>query len=249
MLKKAKYVVHKVYSRINSKLIIKRNSDFFKHSVPELRKLHNKYSDKRCFIIGNGPSLTVEDLERLNDEITIASHGIYYIFDKTSWRPTFYCAQDSLLINERYNIIKEKCSKSKRIFGLVKNRKYPSFCKDDLGIRLVVENFENELPKFSTDAENGFFEGWTVTYFNLQLAVYMGFKEIYLLGIDHFYTGDGNDHFSKNDVCTNTPQLDKSTCAYKKANEFAQSNGIKIFNATRGGHLEVFERVNIDDLL
>ncbi len=248
MIKKVRHILYRIYSRIKNELIIKKNLNFIKHSMPEVRKLHNKYSGKRCFIIGNGPSLSVDDLEKLNNEITIASHGIYYIFDKTSWRPTFYCAQDSVLINERYSDIKEKCSDITRIFGLVRNRKYPSFGRNDLGIRLIIEFFENELPKFSSDAESGFFEGLTVTYFNIQLAVYMGFKEIYLLGVDHFYSGGSNDHFSSEDICTNIPRTDKTTLSYMAAKKTADTADIRIFNATRGGKLEVFERINLDNL-
>ncbi len=30
--------------------------------------------------------------------------------------------------------------------------------------------------------------------------------------------------------------------------KYADKNGVKIFNATRGGMLEVFERVDLDDM-
>lgn len=225
--------------------INKRN--FFKSSK-NLKKLKNSYNGKRCFIIGNGPSLTVSDVELLQNEITIGSHGIYYMFDKTNWRPTYYCVQDSILMNERISEIYEKCKDIPKVFGLVQDYKYPLLKKDVIAIRLILENFE-KTPKFSTNALDGFYEGMTVTYFNIQFAVYMGFKEIYLLGVDHFYSGDKNDHFSENDVCTNKPRTDLSTYAYLSAKKFADENGIKIYNATRGGKLEVFERVNFEDLL
>lgn len=218
-----------------------------KRSYNKLQQMKNKYNGQRCFIVGNGPSLTVDDLEKLSNEITFASHGIYYIYDKTDWRPTFYCAQDSKLIQERYGDIKDMCNNSINVFGIVKDRRYPDFLKDNLLIELLNEPFKNGYPEFSYDATLGFYEGMTVTYFNIQLAVYMGFKEIYLIGVDHFYNGE-NDHFSKNDKCTNIPQTDKSTNAYISAEKHTADKGIKIFNATRGGHLEVFDRVNFDDL-
>ena len=89
----------------------------------------------------------------------------------------------------------------------------------------------------------------------------MGFKEIYLLGIDHNYSieldENGNlyknngvrDHFSDNDKTENVPQTFKSTLAYKAAKEYADRNGIKIYNATRGGKLEVFERKTLEEVL
>ena len=55
-----------------------------------LKELKDKYKGQRCFIIGNGPSLTVSDLESLKDEVTFASNRIFKIFDETDWRPDYY---------------------------------------------------------------------------------------------------------------------------------------------------------------
>lgn len=219
-------------------------------SKDPISQFKNKYKGERCFIIGNGPSLTVDDLEKLNGEITFASHGIYYIFDQTDWRPTFYCAQDAKFIRNNYDVIKNNCLDCQKFFGVVRYLDdYPKFTKYDCLVNLIVEKFVDNCPKFSKDLTVGAYEGLTVTYFSIQLAVYMGFKEIYLLGVDHFYSGDENDHFSKNDVCTNKPQTEKSTYSYRVANKYANENGIKIYNATRGGHLEEFERIDFDKII
>ena len=49
----------------------------------KLRKLKNKYKGKRCFIMGNGPSLKAEDLELLKDEYCFGQNKIYKIFPQT----------------------------------------------------------------------------------------------------------------------------------------------------------------------
>ena len=74
--------------------------------------LRNQYSGQRGFIIGNGPSLRVEDLDSLQGEITIASNKIYMIFPKTPWRPTFYTIADTILwpkingeVEDKFSII------------------------------------------------------------------------------------------------------------------------------------------------
>ena len=41
----------------------------------------------------------------------------------------------------------------------------------------------------------------------------------------------------------------RNIAGYLKAKEFAEENNVKIYNATRGGALEIFERVNLDDIL
>ena len=94
----------------------------------------------------------------------------------------------------------------------------------------------------------------------LQFAVYMGFSEIYLLGVDHQYSIEMNpdgtmkktegvqDHFANDDICTNVPQTYKSTLSYYAARKYADLHGVKIYNATRGGKLNAFERVDFDKL-
>lgn len=251
----------RVLCSIQYLFVVLKNNSALRKGRKEIVKYKNLYYGKRCFIIGNGPSLTVADLERLKNEITFSSHGIYYIFKDTDWRPTYYCAQDIKLISERYKEIKSECKGIQCFFGLVKNMKYPMFSKKNVCIELDVSPFENELPKFSEDLTKCAFEGFTVTYFIIQLAVYMGFSEIYLIGVDHNYSitknPDGTikvdksvgDHFCEKDTLANIPQIHKSTLAYHKAREYADEHGINIFNATRGGKLDVFERVEFDRLL
>ena len=211
-----------------------------------IHKWQGVFVGKRCFVIGNGPSLRIEDLERLENDVTFASHGIYYAYEKTRWRPTFYTAQDQELICQRYAEIKDNCKDSQCVFAACKDLVYPRFRCQDVVVNLIIEAFDNSFPKFSPEPYRRVYEGMTVTYFNIQLAIYMGFTEIYLLGVDHFYSGVGNDHFSERDFCTNSPKTSLSTKAYVTAKHYADRHGVKIFNATRGGHLEIFERVNFD---
>ena len=77
---------------------ILRDSIRLNNDKKYIRSLRNKYKGKRCFIIGNGPSLGIHDLEKIKGEISFGTHRIYEIFDKTSWRPDYYLAQDYKLI-------------------------------------------------------------------------------------------------------------------------------------------------------
>ena len=61
-----------------------------------------------------------------------------------------------------------------------------------------------------------------------------------------------NNHFIKNyrekGQVVNYAPLDIMQGAYENANKVCSNNNIRIFNATRGGHLEVFKRVDFDSL-
>lgn len=248
--------VKKVFIRFRAKLILLNNSIQISNSRKKLKKLRNIHKGERCFIIGNGPSLDIKDLEKLKGEICFGTHRIYEIFDKTEWRPNYYCAQDHKLISSSVKSINQ-IDANNRFIGTVIGQRYKGL-KGVTYVKLDTRKFYPELPEFSEDISSGVFEGFTVSYMCFQIAAHMGFSEIYLLGIDHNYSkvklADGTvledskvqDHFSEKDLIENLPQLFKSTLAYEKAKAYGEANGIKIFNATRGGKLEVFERVDFD---
>ncbi|MBY0145905.1 6-hydroxymethylpterin diphosphokinase MptE-like protein [Neobacillus niacini] len=236
----------------------------------KVKKLKDSHIGDSCFIIGNGPSLTVEDLNRIKSQVSFSSNRINLLLDKTDWKPYYYSFTDSLIaskfFDEVYNMPK------KQMFVVVSNTSYSSL-KKQLGkgcifLRSYYELEKNGLPKFSNDVSKKLFQHGTVTYANIQLATYMGFKNIYLIGVDHNFgiskQKDGSinfnkdligyDHFDKNyynsvehkkEVPVNVYEM---TEAYLSAKKNCDAKEVKIINATRGGKLEVFPRVNFDDL-
>ena len=116
-----------------------------------------------------------------------------------------------------------------------------------------AEDYLPDLPKFSGDISRKLYSGYTVTYICLQFAVYMGFNEIYLLGVDFSYSKDmtsNGNHFISNYHADGDGvagfYYEECLASYKKARQYAESKGIKIFNATRGGKLEVFPRKSLE---
>lgn len=229
-----------------------------------LKSFKNKYKGKRCFIIGNGPSLNVDDLNKLKNEITFAFNRIYYIFDKTDWRPSFYFTEDVQIIKNSLEEINKL--DLKYVFSPdVINFDYKMNIKNAIYFRQIMDKFEDTLPQFSEDFFKKSYWGGTVAYTAMQMAVYMGFKEIYLIGVDHNFSmykdANGNiivDDTVKDYFCDNynedkekleIPNLDDSTKAYIAARKYCDKHNIKIYNATRGGKLKVFERVNFDDII
>ena len=115
---------------------------------------------------------------------------------------------------------------------------------------------------FSDDVAHEIAASDTGMYTAAQMAVYMGFSEIYLIGVDHHFRISQNnkgeividnsvkDYFSeKYNTDKETlyiPNTEKSTQTYIAMKQHCDRRGVKVYNATRGGKLEVFPRINFD---
>lgn len=220
---------------------------------PEIEKFHNMYDGQRCFIVATGPSLRMDDLSLLkkNSAICISMNTIYYAFDKTDWKPDYYVVSDYEWLDENYIWVGNLPIKEKFF-----SDNSDKFWQDthEKNIYRYHQHYEycfNRLPKFSNDFSIRSYTGVTVTYTCLQLAVYMGFKEIYLLGVDFTEgetTGGKYGHFHPEKELVATCFKHQVRSAYVSAKQYADQHGIKIYNATRGGKLGVFPRVDFDAL-
>lgn len=231
-----------------------------------LKSLKNIHKGERCFIIGNGPSLTAKDLTLLKDEYSFAANRIFYMFDKTEWRPTFYCCQDLVVMKDISDEIEKVSGQFKTLFFNSNGEKYfsRSFVKKD-NVFFFYPKYKTGYEKvmFSENIDEFVFDGGSITYAAIQIAVYMGFKDIYLIGVDHNYSAASfnKNEISKKDV-TNSyfegmpsnikmtkPNLDGSTQSFLKAKDFCDSHNVNIYNATRGGKLEIFQRKQLEEIL
>lgn len=214
------------------------------HRIELLKNIHK---GQRCFIIGNGPSLRVEDLEMLkaHGEICFGMNRIMSLFGDTTWRPDYYVVADDKLLRwfeeEIYNFPSKKVLVADRAM-LFKENTPPEQLYVWHAFYRLCDDYEIQ---FSDDFSQGSYCGKTVTYDCMQLAIYMGFSEVYLLGVDM-----SQGHFYSEEKDTAGGYEKRVLDAYIKAKEYLDQsgNGQKIYNATRGGYLEVFERVNFDTL-
>ena len=229
----------------------------------EIKRFKNIHKGQRCFIIGTGPSLTTEDLELLKDEITFGSNRIFEIYPKTTWRPTYYMNQDHALIQKYTGEIGQL--EADGIFLPMEFREQYAGKPNTYHFVLRHRDFYPKDADFSRNIHHYLGQGFTVTYGAIQMAYYMGFSEVYLLGIDHNYSitlnekgipvvNDGVQDYFKGSTASNKglnlPRVAESTVAYMTARKFAdRQKNFTVYNATRGGKLEAFPRVNLDDIL
>lgn len=210
-----------------------------------IKKYHNIHVGERCFIVSTGPSLRAEDIEKLKGEYTFSMNSIVKLFDKTVWRPTYYVIQDLRTYQLLANDTAFQNIRNKFIGDSIAPKKIrPNIIDSDAVTYPLMRTIH---AKFSDDVYSIVYEA-SVTYSALQIAVYMGFKEIYLIGCDCDYSGP-QKHFADygRDGNPYDPTINMKI-GFQAAKEYCDNNGIKIFNATRGGKLEIFDRVNLDEL-
>jgi uncharacterized Rossmann fold enzyme len=227
-----------------------------------LLQFKGKHKGERCFIIGNGPSLSASDLDRLKNEVTFAANRIYLMYNKTAWRPSYYALVDRLALIDSYHEI-AKVINCPSFYAANAIFNVDNFNLTDFYFFYPDFNFYWKPNKKASFSEEPFVmqTGGTVTYICLQLAAYMGFSEIYLLGVDNtservvkhngeIIFNNAQCHFDKGYQSTQllSYSIDVVNSSYQTALEYGESHNIKIRNATRGGELEIFERVDFDSL-
>lgn len=236
----------------------------------KLAAMRNKHAGEKCFIIGNGPSLNDLDLTKIGNTPAIGVNGIFYKCEEVDWWPRYYTVEDSSVMKENLERIVAFPAEEK-FFPSIYNRFHPH----DENVNFFVMNrgfYEAKspnfgVPRFSTDFAQRAYCGQTVTYINMQLAFHMGFTEVYLIGMDFSYvipkefekqgdmivsTGDDPNHFHKDyfgkGKSWKDPKLEMVLLNYKMAKLAYEAAGRKIYNATVGGQLELFERVDYDTI-
>ncbi len=223
----------------------------------KLRKFKGIHSGERCFVIGNGPSLKPEDLDLITDEYSFSCNKIYKILDKTKWRPYYYVVDDYGFVSTDYNNIINTVKAQAKFIGIEFEKKLAvPFEGTDVILMKERTILHGNRPEWNLDIDQYICAGHTVTFPMIQLAIYMGFKEIYLLGNDCSYLATfengvkGKNHFYESED-DKTSQQDAANLffAFESIKECARENDVRIYNATRGGALETFERVNLESVV
>ncbi|MDL2288184.1 hypothetical protein LJC32_02250 [Oscillospiraceae bacterium OttesenSCG-928-F05] len=243
-----------------------------------LRQFEKKHRGHRCFLIGNGPSLREQDLEKLfeNGDLSFGCNHIKNIYDKTHWRPNYLMASDPYLIAEHIEKIASTQADAKflpYLDQIFENSKAAEATMKKGGGEVYYFDSIHRPSRpaeiqFSDNPAKALYDSTTVMYLMLQMAVYMGFSQIYLLGVDnsppplngapnsqnpsaHFYAdkkGEAERSANKFASFVSGAAASLTEHSYREAERYSRAHGCRIYNATRGGLLEIFERVEFDTL-
>lgn len=238
------------------------------HSRRMLTAYADRHRGQRCFIIGNGPSLKSMDLSVLRDEFTFGMNRIYLLFPELGFTTTYFVSINSLVIEQcaddirRLPIPKFLSWRSRHLIA-------PKAADGSTGSwhppdDLIFLHTTYTGPKFSRDVRGRVWEGGTVTNVALQLAFYMGFQQVILIGVDHSYAiqgkpnttvvsqGDDLSHFDPRyfgkGFRWQLPDLDTSERGYWLARQAYEQAGRQVLDATVGGKLTIFPKVDFASL-
>lgn len=256
----------------------------------DLSPFKKKHAGERCFVMGNGPSLNTMDLNLLRNDSVFACNAAFLLFERVDWRPKYYTCVDSRVLRDRASDIGAMLDKYPDMIAffpeelVLHDGSGQRFNTRDIippkRNRYYFRELQNDLTNppdtmFSLDANDYIVQPYTVTITMLQLAHYMGYSPIYLIGCDTSYsvmptvkqegqklggvglllTSTANDdvnHFDPRYFGAgrewHNPQVDGMMMHHGWARRAIERAGSKVFNATIGGQLEVYPRADYDGL-
>jgi len=237
-----------------------------KANINKWAALKDKYKGERVFIIGNAPSLNRMPLYFLQNEHTMAFNRFNLMFERLNWLPEIYMVTDDLVIKDMAEQI------NKEILPHVKYAAFPDIHPSNVEFDKYIEHKDNVLwlntdkPEFRADLP---YCGINKTVVNAatQVAVYLGFTEIYLIGVDMSFADqkvkkmnsrnwEAADHdpnhfdpryFGKG-LKYHNPTVHEMIEKFEECKVFFDKRGVKIYNAGVGGKLEVYPRVDFNTL-
>lgn len=216
-----------------------------------IRAYRDRHAGQQCFILGNGPSLANTDFDGLAGQIAFGMNRIFLLSDRRGFRPDYYVCMNGLVLEQSHGEI-----------ATLNMPRFVNWSHRNLfeGNEQIIYLRESFSPRFEEDLTRGIWVGATVTFVALQIAYYMGFEKVILIGVDHRYSRSGTPHTTVSGSATDPdhfdpayfppgfrwqlPDLKTSEIAYQMALEAYQADSREILDATMDGNLQVFPKVD-----
>jgi len=227
-----------------------------RESIRKLAALKDSHKGERCFVIGNGPSLKSMDLSKLQGEFSFGFNRIFLAAAELGFTPSCIVSINDLVIEQ--SVAELQALKMPKFFAW-RARKWLSM---DADTHFIYTSYTG--PGFSRDVTGRVWEGATVTNVALQLAYHLGFSKVILIGVDHNFahkgtpntmvtsTGDDPNHFSDAYFAKGfrwqLPDLETSERGYRNARQAFEADGRQVVDATIGGKLTIFPKVDFNTL-
>lgn len=233
-----------------------RRNPQFRASLERLNALRDIHRGETCVILGNGPSLATHDLAEFEGIPSFCLNRGYLKWNEEGRQPTYAVAVNDLVIEQFHG---ELAALTCPVF--VPWQYHHLFDSRD-NIVFIEARWQE---RFFKDVRKGVWPGATVTFAAMQIAYFMGFTTVILVGVDHRFAQAGPahlevvqdkhdvDHFVKDyfgpGVRWNLPDLEQSEISYRMARQVYEADSRRILDATRGGALTVFPKISLEQAL
>ena len=225
-----------------------------------LEELQGIHKNKRAFLVGNGPSLSKAPFDLFAKEYTFGMNRIALIFKMTDWRPTYFVGVSTLMVDtslSHYHLdfldgidAAEIAFIWSGLIGISSLNRRKNVVFIDCSEMEHVESHEAMLEFWSDDISERVSKFGTSMFTALQIAAWMGFDPIYLIGVDGFYQDykgkkDPNHFNSEYRGKHGNTDFEKINAAHKKAYEIAREalkGRIKIYDATQAAGYGIFPK-------
>lgn len=239
-------------------------------------QLRNRHAGQRCFILANGPSIKQQNISVLKSEHVISVSSGYLHSDYAEIAPAYHCVpQITYGLMSRADVVAWFREMHEKLGHAVLflNHTEEAVAREErlfAGRQVRYTVFSGGFSEYPTDEIPDIASRipavQSVPVMGLMIAMYMGFSEIYLLGTDHdhFRTAEYKYSFEPTVLRGKDSTVDaggKPTSwyaefvglarlweQYRSIKQIAQHHGIRIFNATAGGELDEFPRVDFASL-
>ena len=184
---------------------------------------------------------------------------IYLHFEIMGFLPTYYVAINQLVLEQFADEIKQL--PIPKFLNWNKRSLFDSNISDVMFLKTRLGISDS----FQPNILEPIYSGGTVTFVAMQIAYFMGFQEVILIGVDHNFVDKGTpnkieiretntdynhfhpDYFPKGSRWQ-LPDLRRSELAYESARVAFESDGRQILDATVNGKCQVFPKVNFKSL-
>jgi Protein of unknown function DUF115 len=229
--------------------------------APALAKYRNIHAGEDCFIIANGPSLKQTNMAALQDYYCIGLNKSHLLKESFGVQIDYHICVDDVILEQMDEIFKQN------ILGCPSFLSYNAslFRKLKLINHPAIHYIFTEAPwSFYKDFTQPICEGYTVTYVALQMAYFMGFKRVFLVGVDHNwqdqvvankiddYKGEDKNHFHPDyfkNMKWHMPDIKGNEGSYALARHQYDAAGRSVLDATIGGKLQVFPKIAFEEAL
>jgi hypothetical protein len=254
------FLIYDIYARLKYSLLYFK----LKKHLKKNRSLKNKHYNKRCFIVLNGPSLNNYDLSKLKDEVVLVTNHFYKSNKYLDTYPSYYLITDNHFFNNKVNNhanedVKNLLDSRKHNMKFIINYNFIKFQRNlvDENVFLTYSKHMPRKKRIISELHTLSSNFITVSLYAINAAIYMGFKEIYLLGYDfepgilqHFYKNSKSEEIFKSEKIKQTEK--DSVCGkywqYTQAhyqnyymNKHAFKKGIKIYNCNKDSYVKAYD--------